>query len=42
MGPGDLTAEFDALLKLSVPTGLDALVEILVPIFGRLATQNNR
>jgi hypothetical protein len=28
---GDLTAEFDALFKLSVPMELDALVEISAP-----------
>jgi hypothetical protein len=37
-GAGDLTAEFDALFKLSVLIELDALVEISVLIFGRLAT----
>jgi hypothetical protein len=37
-GSGDLTAEFDALFEISVPIEPDALVEISVLIFGRLAT----
>ena len=37
---GGLTAEFDALFELSVPTELDALIEISVLILGRLAPQN--
>ena len=40
-GSGDLTAEFDALIQLSVPIGPDTLIEISVPIFGRLATQEH-
>jgi hypothetical protein len=36
-GSGGLTAEFDALFKLSVLIEPDALIEILVLIFGRLA-----
>ena len=42
MGSGDLTAEFDALFELSVSIEPDTLIEISVPIFGRLATQNIR
>jgi hypothetical protein len=37
-GSGGLIVEFDALFKLSVLDEPDALVEISVPIFGRLAT----
>ena len=41
-GSGDLTAEFDALFEISVPIEPDALVEISVLIFGRLAPQISR
>jgi hypothetical protein len=41
VGSGDLTAEFDALIQLSVPIEPDTLIEISIPIFGRLATQEH-